>query len=357
MKKKWIWMFVIAGIAVFAVLCIPRRHIIQDGGSIEYEAVLYRIRFYHGIAYEKTDENGDVWFLSGSEHVKAKPGEWWYLGGTKIVICGVTVYDNTELRKGSDAQKPGELPTLILKETLWSGWSKEQPEPTEYTFETIVKGNVIYDTEYGTISVDSLSDAAIVLRIDSSRFVEPNENGTVNLTANPVESIRVKCGEEKRIVTQTLDGGIWLTVRYGSAPQTEIYRLIVNGKEVPIDTVFQESAKGEVQGMLPMTAVFRGIGYETEVKGDTVELRNGDRTLILDLNAHTLVDADKTWNNYLSLAPGDTGDAFKRQRFQNELWVCTRYVRNVFQLLHMPIRTVYDESNNEMRITIENTDG
>lgn len=99
MKKKWI--IIIACVAVLAVLCIPRRDVIKDGGSIEYAAVLYRVTFYHAIAYEGTDENGDVWFASGSERVKAKPGEWWVFGGTEVQICGFTVYDNTGLRKVS----------------------------------------------------------------------------------------------------------------------------------------------------------------------------------------------------------------------------------------------------------------
>lgn len=133
------------------------------------------------------------------------------------------------------------------------------------------------------------------------------------------------------------------------------YRLIVNGQEVPVDSVFREYAKGEIHLMIPVTALFRGIGCETEVNGDTVEIRrDGSLWLVLDLNAHTLINPDKPWYNYFTLAPGDTGNDFKRQRSGDELWVCTAYVENAFQILGIPERAYYDERNNEMRVTIEN---
>ena len=136
------------------------------------------------------------------------------------------------------------------------------------------------------------------------------------------------------------------------------YRLIVNGQEVPVDSVFREYAKGEIHLMIPVTALFRGIGCETEVNGDTVEIRrDGSLWLVLDLNAHTLINPDKPWYNYFTLAPGDTGSDFKRQRSGDELWVCTAYVENAFQILGIPERAYYDERSNEMRVTIGNTDG
>ena len=91
MKKKWLWCVMIVCVAVLAVLCIPIRRDYEDGGSIEYAAVLYRVTFDHGMLGQETDENGDLWFYTARERVKAKPGEWWEYGGTKAVICGVTV--------------------------------------------------------------------------------------------------------------------------------------------------------------------------------------------------------------------------------------------------------------------------
>lgn len=252
MKKKWKWIIPITCAVVLAVLCVPKRYVIKDGGSIMYESVLYRVTYYHGMLGQETDENGDLWFYTAQERVKAKPGEWWEFGGTEVQILGCTVYSNTGLKKVPDAE---------------DAQSEQTPAP-------------------------------------------------------------------------------------------EGYRLIVNGEEVPVDSVYQESAKGEVYGMLPITAVFRGIGCETEVKGDTVEIKkDGSLWLVLDLNAHTLVNPDDPAYNYFLIAPGDTGSDFKRQRSDDELWVCKRYVGNAFQLLGMPMRVVNDETTREMRITIGDTDG
>lgn len=138
MKRNRI--IVIACVTVLAVLCFPLRFSYKDGGTVEYLAVLYRVTFYHAIAYEGTDENGDVWFASGSERVKAKPGEWWVFGGTEVQICGFTVYDNTGLRKVADAPEAESEQTpaptaetivipkdqrgveLALKAETWGDW-------------------------------------------------------------------------------------------------------------------------------------------------------------------------------------------------------------------------------------------
>ncbi len=135
------------------------------------------------------------------------------------------------------------------------------------------------------------------------------------------------------------------------------YRLIVNGKEVPVDSTFTESAKGEALLMLPITALFRGIGCETERKGDTVEIKkDGALWLVLDLNAHTLTDPNNPGYDCFMIAPGDTDADFKRQRSGDELWVCRSYAGNAFVHLGMPMRVTYDEASNEMRVTINNTD-
>lgn len=124
------------------------------------------------------------------------------------------------------------------------------------------------------------------------------------------------------------------------APKPQ-YQLIVNGISAPVDSICEESAKGEMMNMIPMTAVFRAIGCETEVKGDTVEIRKGDSLhLVLDLEAHTLFDPEKSWYNVLTLMPGDSADAFKCKRCGNELWVCVKYASSAFQLLGMPTESI-----------------
>lgn len=105
MKQKWKWIIPIACAVVLVVLCVPVRREYKDGGSIEYEAVLYRVFFHHGMVPKETDENGDLWFYTAQERIKAKPGEWWEFGGTEVQILACTVYSDTGLRKVSDAEE------------------------------------------------------------------------------------------------------------------------------------------------------------------------------------------------------------------------------------------------------------
>lgn len=174
------------------------------------------------------------------------------------------------------------------------------------------------------------------------------------------DSIRITFSDQTVVSTAELHintDTMTLTLADGSTVEaTRVsYRLIVNGQEVPVDSIFQEYAKGEVHLMIPVTAVFRGIGCETEVKGDTVEIRRDEALwLVLDLEAHTLTDPDDPEYNYFMIAPGDTLSDFKRQRSGDELWVRSTYVDDAFQLLGMPTLSYYDENSNEMRVTIEN---
>ena len=45
-------------------------------------------------------------------------------------------------------------------------------------------------------------------------MVEPNENGSINLNADPLEKIEIKRGESKEIDSQTMDAGFKLYITY-----------------------------------------------------------------------------------------------------------------------------------------------
>ena len=112
--------------------------------------------------------------------------------------------------------------TLTITEKTWSGWTREQPEPVITVYENVVEGTVIYDNpHFGTITVERATDETVVLRIDGSSFVRPNENGTVNLNADPIDSLTVGYGEEREIVTPTLDAGKVILIQYGTAEENE----------------------------------------------------------------------------------------------------------------------------------------
>ncbi len=114
------------------------------------------------------------------------------------------------------ACKGAELHAAVtLTEQWWTGWTEEQPEPTVTAFEDVAEGTVIYDSKYdGTITVSSVTEEAIELRIEHSCFTEPNENGTINLLAEPTETLTVQRGEEKKLVTLSMDAGVVLRIAY-----------------------------------------------------------------------------------------------------------------------------------------------
>ena len=105
--------------------------------------------------------------------------------------------------------------TVTLTEQWWSGWTEEQPEPTVKTFTDVAEGTVLYDSAFdATITVSDVTEEAIVLQIEHSCFTEPNEDGSINLGAEPIKTVTVKRGKEKELVTQTLDGGVILRIAY-----------------------------------------------------------------------------------------------------------------------------------------------
>ena len=104
---------------------------------------------------------------------------------------------------------------LTLTETPWSGRTKNLPDPTVTVFEEFSEGTVLYDKEFGgKVSVEKLTDETIVLRFAHSNFVVSNEDGTINLTATPLDTVTIARGEEIKVVTKSLDYGINLTIRF-----------------------------------------------------------------------------------------------------------------------------------------------
>lgn len=71
MKKRWIG--IAAGLIVLAML-VPAYSEMDDGGSREYSALLYRVTFRHSVAQQG--------------------GESGYLTGTEVRVLGMEVYND-----------------------------------------------------------------------------------------------------------------------------------------------------------------------------------------------------------------------------------------------------------------------
>ncbi len=100
-KKILIWIAVAAVVLTLAVLCFPTKYVIPDGGTVVYEAILYRVYRSHSIEAHTTD--GDMAFLVG----------------TIVEILGKKVYDGTCLEAGSEPLptfRPGETAALYVRD-------------------------------------------------------------------------------------------------------------------------------------------------------------------------------------------------------------------------------------------------
>ncbi|MBQ6235678.1 MAG: hypothetical protein IJK54_07135 [Clostridia bacterium] len=100
-KKIIVWIAVAAVVLTLAVLCIPTRYQYKDGGTVVYEAILFKVYRSHSIEAHTTD--GHVAFLVG----------------TIVEILGKKVYDGTYLEAGSEPLptfRPGETAALYVRD-------------------------------------------------------------------------------------------------------------------------------------------------------------------------------------------------------------------------------------------------
>ena len=83
-------------------------------------------------------------------------------------------------------------------------------EPTTNTFEGITEGTVVYNSDmYGKITVTSMNDSSIELKIEGLPYVERNKD-----EAQPLENLTILRGEETEIISKIMDAGISFTIRY-----------------------------------------------------------------------------------------------------------------------------------------------
>lgn len=100
---------------------------------------------------------------------------------------------------------------LSVEEHHWHEKGSDAADPEVFT--SLSKGDVVYDTTYAKIKVNSVSDEKIVLDVDGA-MVEPNSDGTINLRKDPVEKITINAGDSIVLKSQTMDGGVNLKIQY-----------------------------------------------------------------------------------------------------------------------------------------------
>ena len=93
-------------------------------------------------------------------------------------------------------------------------WNQSGDETSNImTYDDIKTGDEVYSGTDAVITVKSVSEDRIVLSVDGY-MVEPNENGTINLRKDPLRKITLKSGETIEVVSQTMDAGTTLNLKY-----------------------------------------------------------------------------------------------------------------------------------------------
>ena len=178
-------------VVLLVLACVPMHVYMSDGGSQGWYAILWQYTKYHE--------------MMGVD-------EGWRVGPQITLLGFIPIYDGTQI-VADDLERAGAK--LTLTEAPWTGWTQAQPAPTVTVFEDFSEGTVLYDKDYwGKVSVEELTDETIILRFVDSCFVEPNQDGTINLMATPLDTVTIARGEETKVVTATMDAGISLTIRF-----------------------------------------------------------------------------------------------------------------------------------------------
>ncbi|SCX94903.1 hypothetical protein [Butyrivibrio sp. INlla14] len=103
-------------------------------------------------------------------------------------------------------------PVVVL---TYSYWSDIEATPNEYTNEFIdlKKGEVIYEYAHYKLTVKKISEDAVVL-CSSGGLIEQNPDGTINLNDKGPKTFTIPVNSEMKIASQSMDGGVSLTISY-----------------------------------------------------------------------------------------------------------------------------------------------
>ena len=101
--------------------------------------------------------------------------------------------------------------SLSIQETEWSEQGSSTYDPNIFT--PLQKGDVVYDDHFTKIKVRSVNESRIVLAIEG-RMVEPNDDGTIDLGADPIEKLELDCGQSIEIVSTSMSAGFNLVISY-----------------------------------------------------------------------------------------------------------------------------------------------
>jgi hypothetical protein len=101
--------------------------------------------------------------------------------------------------------------SLSIQETSWSEQGSSTYDPS--IFNPLQKGDVVYDDHFIKIKVKSVNESRIVLEIEG-HMVEPNDDGTINLDAEPIEKLELDCGQSIELASTSMSAGFNLVISF-----------------------------------------------------------------------------------------------------------------------------------------------
>mgnify|MGYP007038281634 FL=1 len=101
--------------------------------------------------------------------------------------------------------------SLSIQESSWSEQGSSTYDPS--IFNPLQKGDVVYDDHFIKIKVKSVDESRIVIAIEG-HMVEPNDDGTIDLGAEPIEKLELDCGQSIELVSTSMSAGFNLVISY-----------------------------------------------------------------------------------------------------------------------------------------------
>ena len=128
---------------------------------------------------------------------------------TKIISIGLILFVML-FTYGCGKPQPIQT-TLSVQETDWSELGATKYDPKVFT--PLQRGDLVYDFHDTKITVKSVTDDNIVLKIDGY-MVEKNPDGTVNLNADPLKKIELTKAQSVKLASMTMSSGFNLEISY-----------------------------------------------------------------------------------------------------------------------------------------------
>ncbi len=130
-----------------------------------------------------------------------------------IILMTIIILSVTGCGSGSGSGSEESLRGILIVETRIYGDTEGSTTETVAKYTSLAPGDVLFDHFGSDITVKKVSPDHIVLT-SGGGMVEPNKDGTINLSARSVKKIELEVGEEITLVTQTMDAGGKVNLRF-----------------------------------------------------------------------------------------------------------------------------------------------